>query len=146
MPSQSRIVSACLLVRTGPLRTGYAEPVFKEIGERYGPIDLSAIPTGAYEPRWFMSAQHVNPAEAVQLHLDVRSKCSMAIHCCTFSLTDEPLDEPPALLVRELRDRGLDAASFLTVQHGQTMVVRDGRVVNEPKTLPLVLPPAQQQP
>lgn len=47
--------------------SGYCS-VFKEIGEKYGPFDLAAIPVGAYEPRWFMKPQHVNPAEAVQMH------------------------------------------------------------------------------
>lgn len=31
-------------------------PVFKEIGAKYGPFDLCAIPVGAYEPRWFVRA------------------------------------------------------------------------------------------
>ncbi|GIY59077.1 n-acyl-phosphatidylethanolamine-hydrolyzing phospholipase D [Caerostris extrusa] len=52
--------------------TGYCE-VFKQIGRVHGPFDLSAIPIGAYEPRWFMKYQHVNPEEAVQIHLDVRA-------------------------------------------------------------------------
>ena len=47
--------------------TGYCQ-VFKEIGQKYGPFDLSAIPIGAYEPRWFMKPQHIGPAEAVQIH------------------------------------------------------------------------------
>ena len=36
--------------------TGYNEIQFKEIGDEYGPFDLSAIPIGAYEPRWFMKS------------------------------------------------------------------------------------------
>lgn len=47
--------------------TGYCG-VFKEIGQKYGPFDLSAIPIGAYTPQWMLKAQHVNPAEAVQIH------------------------------------------------------------------------------
>ncbi|CAF4171778.1 unnamed protein product [Rotaria sp. Silwood2] len=48
--------------------------IFRHIGKKYGPFDLSAIPIGAYEPRWMMEAQHVSPDEAVQIHIDVQSK------------------------------------------------------------------------
>jgi len=74
--------------------TGYA-PHFREIGHKLGPFDVSAIPIGAYEPRWFMRHYHITPEEAFQIHLDVRSKKSVAIHWGTFMLTDERLDEPP---------------------------------------------------
>ena len=47
--------------------TGYCG-VFKDIGQKYGPFDLAAIPIGAYEPRWFMKPQHVDPQEAIQIH------------------------------------------------------------------------------
>lgn len=43
-------------------------PVFKQIGQKFGPFDLSAIPIGAYEPRDIMIAQHCNPEEAVNIH------------------------------------------------------------------------------
>lgn len=69
--------------------------MFKEIGQRYGPIDVAAIPIGAYEPRWFMRPQHINTSEALMIHREVCAKRSLSIHCCTFCLTDEPLDEPP---------------------------------------------------
>jgi L-ascorbate metabolism protein UlaG (beta-lactamase superfamily) len=45
--------------------TAYA-PFFRDIAERTGPIDLALLPIGAYEPRWFMQAVHMNPAEAVR--------------------------------------------------------------------------------
>jgi N-acyl-phosphatidylethanolamine-hydrolysing phospholipase D len=101
--------------------SGYT-PHFREIGEKYGPFDLAAIPIGAYEPRWFMKKHHMNPQEAVMVHQDVRSRKSIAIHWGTFSLTDEPLDEPPRLLARSLRDRGIDAEEFLVLKHGETLI------------------------
>ena len=38
--------------------TGYCD-VFKVIGEKYGPVDLSLIPIGSYHPRWFLCNYHV---------------------------------------------------------------------------------------
>ncbi|GLI60796.1 hypothetical protein VaNZ11_003030 [Volvox africanus] len=116
--------------------TGYC-PVFKEIGARLGPIDLAAIPIGAYEPRWFMKPQHTNPEEGLQIALDVRAAVSIGIHTATWSLTDEPLDEPPARLQAAVQERGLPESSFVTLQHGEMAVVRGGRLENQPKTLPV---------
>ena len=63
--------------------TGYSKD-FEEIGKRYGPMDLSLIPIGAYAPRWFMQDMHVNPEEAVKIHLDVKSRQSIWMHWGTF--------------------------------------------------------------
>jgi N-acyl-phosphatidylethanolamine-hydrolysing phospholipase D len=60
-----------------------------------GGFDLALIPIGAYEPRWFMSQQHVNPMESIRIHHDVGAKRSIGVHWGTFQLTDEPLDQPP---------------------------------------------------
>ncbi|KAG9280138.1 N-acyl-phosphatidylethanolamine-hydrolyzing phospholipase D [Astyanax mexicanus] len=68
--------------------TGYC-PVFQEIGKRFGPFDLAAIPIGAYLPRGIMKSQHVDPEEAVQIHIDVQAKNSVAIHWGTFALAYE---------------------------------------------------------
>jgi L-ascorbate metabolism protein UlaG (beta-lactamase superfamily) len=102
--------------------TGYA-PHFKEIGHKLGPFDLSAIPIGAYEPRWFMRNYHINPEEALQIHLDVRSKKSVAIHWGTFILTDEPLDEPPKRLEEARRENGRSEEEFLILRHGEIIVL-----------------------
>lgn len=100
--------------------TGYC-PVFREIGERFGPMDLSVIPIGAYEPRWFMQPMHVNPEEAVQIHRDVRSRLSVASHWGTFCLTDEPMDEPPRRLRQALEQAGIPEREFHVLDVGQTM-------------------------
>jgi L-ascorbate metabolism protein UlaG (beta-lactamase superfamily) len=101
--------------------TGYSAQHFKDVGARFGPLDLALLPIGAYEPRWFMRTQHVDPEEAVQIHKDLRAHRSIGIHWGTFQLTDEPLDAP----VRDLaaaRDRlGVSATEFTTLRHGQTL-------------------------
>ncbi|MDZ7696828.1 MAG: MBL fold metallo-hydrolase [Deltaproteobacteria bacterium] len=102
--------------------TGYC-PHFKAIGKRLGPFDLAAIPIGAYAPRWFMRNHHVNPEEALQIHEDIGSRKSVAIHWGTFILTDEPLDEPPERLKKALADRGLPQDEFMALKHGETLVL-----------------------
>lgn len=99
--------------------TGYFS-AFKQIGERYGPFDLAAIPIGAYNPAWFMNPMHVDPEQAVQVHQDIQAKQSLGIHWGTFLLTDEPVDEPPKLLQRAVNELGLRKESFITLKHGET--------------------------
>jgi N-acyl-phosphatidylethanolamine-hydrolysing phospholipase D len=102
--------------------SGYT-PIFKEIGAQLGPFDLSAIPIGAYEPQWFMRYHHISPEEALQVHLDIRSRKSVAIHWGTFVLTDEPLDEPPQRLKKALDEKGLSREVFLALMHGETITL-----------------------
>jgi L-ascorbate metabolism protein UlaG (beta-lactamase superfamily) len=103
--------------------TGYS-PHFREIGDKFGPFDLSAMPIGAYEPRWFMRRHHVNPEEAVQAHIDLGAEKSIGIHWGTFMLTDEPLDEPPELLKKALKEKGIPEDRFKVLMHGETVVLK----------------------
>ena len=65
---------------------------FREIRRRVGLIDLALLPIGAYEPRWFMQAVHMNPAEAVQAHIDLGAPESIGMHFGTFQLTTEGIE------------------------------------------------------
>jgi N-acyl-phosphatidylethanolamine-hydrolysing phospholipase D len=96
--------------------TGYSSD-FEEIGRRLGPIDLAAVPIGAYEPRPMMGPVHVNPEEAVRIALDVRAWRTVGMHFGTFDLTDEPLDEPPVRFRTAAAARGFaeDAAWILNI-------------------------------
>lgn len=67
---------------------------FKEIGDKYGPVDVLFAPIGAYEPRWFMKENHMNPEEALRAAQDLKAKTFIPIHWGTFDLSDEPLDLP----------------------------------------------------
>jgi len=103
--------------------TGYSAD-FADIHARLGPVDLAALPIGAYEPRWFMQVMHVNPEEAVQIHLDLHARASVAMHWGTFVLTDEPLDEPPHRLRRALTAADLTERDFWIMRHGETRTLR----------------------
>lgn len=99
--------------------TGYF-PGFTEVGARLGPIDLAAIPIGAYEPRAMMGAVHVNPEEAVHAALDVRATRAVGMHFGTFDLADEPLDEPPRRFRAEAERLGLGADQIWVLDIGET--------------------------
>lgn len=102
--------------------SGYA-PFFVDIGHRLGPMRLSLLPIGSYQPRWFMAPMHLNPEEAVRVHLDVRSELSIGMHWGTFRLSDEPMAEPPIALRHQLARRHESAAAFRTLQIGETLVI-----------------------
>ena len=71
--------------------TGYT-PAFAGIGARLGPFDLTLLPIGAYEPRWFMSEMHMNPEEAVRAFQVCGAEFALGHHYGTFQLTNEPID------------------------------------------------------
>ena len=88
--------------------TGYGDGrIFREMRQRIGRPDLALIPIGAYAPRWFMSAQHADPSEAVQIMEDLEAARAVGIHWGVFQLTNERRDEPPELLLEALARRGI---------------------------------------
>lgn len=98
-------------------------PAFKEIGNALGPFDVSLIPIGAYEPRFFMSTIHLAPQDSVLVHRDVKSRRSYGIHWGSFRLTPEDVNEPPKLLIDEAKRQGIDPAEFATIQIGQSVSI-----------------------
>ena len=102
--------------------TGYG-PHFREIAARLSPVDLALLPIGAYEPRWFMKDIHMNPAEAVQAHLDLGARRSLGMHWGTFQLTPEGVDEPVRELTKALQERGVPAQQFRPAEVGQSISV-----------------------
>lgn len=100
--------------------TAYNPYQFKEIGEILGEVDLAMIPIGAYEPRWFMKTQHVNPLDAVKIFKDINAKSAFGIHWNTFVLTAEAIDEPPKALERALQKNAINAELFQAMSIGRT--------------------------
>lgn len=101
--------------------TGYNPIDFKEIKERFSNIDLSLIPIGVYKPRKFMRPVHVDPREAVQIHIDVGSRLSIGGHWGTFCLSSEEMERPPFDLQQALEVRNLAPQTFRVLFPGQTV-------------------------
>jgi L-ascorbate metabolism protein UlaG (beta-lactamase superfamily) len=102
--------------------SGYAT-IFRDIAARVGSMDLALLPIGAYEPRWFMKDVHMNPAEAVQAHLDLEAKQSLAMHFGTFQLTTEAIDEPLRALDAARSERGVAPDRFRALRWGDSFVM-----------------------
>ena len=79
--------------------TGYGN-IYKELGKKYGPIDLTFINIGAYNfypmsPRKDKSIYHTNPEEALNIGQDLKSKKVLGMHWGTVVLSLEPIFDPP---------------------------------------------------
>lgn len=85
---------------TGPL------PQLSEIGERFGPFDLTIIPIGAYDPAW--PAIHTTPEEGVEVHQQVQGKTMLPVHWATFDLALHPWIEPIERFVAAAKAAGID--------------------------------------
>jgi len=96
--------------------TGWGDH-FEQIRQRFAPIRLALLPIGSYLPRWFMKPAHIDPAEAVEAHLTLGAKTSVAIHYGTFHLGDDgeqtPVDDLRAAIA------GKQVASFHVIEHGE---------------------------
>jgi N-acyl-phosphatidylethanolamine-hydrolysing phospholipase D len=75
--------------------TGYGN-IYKDLGQKYGPIDLSMINIGAYDfrPMFDKSIYHTTPEEALNIAQDLKSKKVLGTHWGTFVLSLEPIMEP----------------------------------------------------
>jgi N-acyl-phosphatidylethanolamine-hydrolysing phospholipase D len=93
---------------------------FAEIGKRLGPIDLAALPIGAYRPRSIMHFVHLNPEEAIQAAVDLGAHRVVAMHYGTFDLTEEPPGEPPRRFRRAAARRGFGSDRAWTLNVGES--------------------------
>ena len=99
-------------------------PFFAEIRRRLGPLDVALLPIGAYEPRWFKQAVHMNPEEAVQAHLDLEVRQSIAMHFGTIQLTTEAIDAPTIALDEACRLNDIPQTRFRALDFGESLEFR----------------------
>lgn len=106
--------------------SGYSRN-FNETRERFAQhmkdgalFDIALLAVGAYQPRWFMKEQHMDPPEAVQAHRDLAARRSLGIHWGTFALTDESLDQPPRDLAAARQAQRLAEQDFFVLPIGGT--------------------------
>jgi L-ascorbate metabolism protein UlaG (beta-lactamase superfamily) len=104
--------------------SGYGEGRhFRGVAEAYGPLRLAILPIGAYEPRWFMKDQHMNPSDAVKALADCGAERALAHHHGTFQLTDEAIDAPVNALHAALDEARVPRERFVALKPGQAVEI-----------------------
>jgi L-ascorbate metabolism protein UlaG (beta-lactamase superfamily) len=96
---------------------------FRNVGEEHGPLRAAILPIGAYEPRWFMSDQHMNPEEAVNALNDCGAEIALAHHHSCFQLTDEAIDTPVKALAEALAVARIPPERFPVLKPGQVLTL-----------------------
>lgn len=98
--------------------TGYFDG-FRDIGQRYGPFDVTLLECGAYDPMW--EGVHMLPAQTLQAHRDLRGQWLLPIHNSTFDLAFHEWNAPLEALVG-LAER--QAVAVATPRIGQPVDLR----------------------
>jgi L-ascorbate metabolism protein UlaG (beta-lactamase superfamily) len=100
--------------------TGYGN-IYKEIGDKYGPIDITMINIGAYDfrPMFDKSIYHTTPEEALNVAQDLRSKKVLGMHWGTFVLSLEPIMEPPVRFKENAEKFGFKKKDAITFKIGE---------------------------
>ena len=100
--------------------TGYGN-IYKEIGEKYGPIDITMINIGAYDfrPMFNKSIYHTTPEEALNVAKDLKSKKVLGMHWGTFVLSLEPIMEPPIRFKENADKFGFTKEDAITFKIGE---------------------------
>lgn len=88
--------------------SGYG-PHFQEIGDAYGPFDLTLMECGQYDQRW--AAIHMMPEETVQAHLDLKGDVLLPIHWGAFTLSFHSWTEPVERVTRAAKERNVRIAT-----------------------------------
>jgi L-ascorbate metabolism protein UlaG (beta-lactamase superfamily) len=97
--------------------SGYG-PHFKEIGEKYGPFDLTLLECGQYDERW--SNIHMMPEETVRAHLELRGKMLIPVHWGAYTLSFHAWTDP----VERVTEAALKyQVSISTPKIGETVVI-----------------------
>tara|TARA_B100001057_G_scaffold495174_2_gene593522 strand:- start:215 stop:808 length:594 start_codon:yes stop_codon:yes gene_type:complete len=98
--------------------------IYKEIGDKYSPIDLTFINIGAYNfypimPYKDKSIYHTNPEEALKVAQNLKSKKVIGMHWGTFVLSLEPIMEPPKRFKNSAQEYGFKREDALVFKIGE---------------------------
>ena len=109
--------------------TGYGN-IYKELGNKYGPIDVTFINIGAYNfypmmPVKDKSIYHTNPEEALQIGKDLNSKKVIGMHWGTFVLSLEPIMEPPKRFKDSAKDFGYSKDDAIIFKIGELKKLKE---------------------
>ena len=99
--------------------------IYKELGNKFGPIDLTLINIGAYNfypmsPRKDRSIYHTNPEEALNIGKDLQSKKVLGMHWGTVVLSLEPILDPPIRFKNSSSQYGYNSEDAIIFKIGQS--------------------------
>jgi L-ascorbate metabolism protein UlaG (beta-lactamase superfamily) len=100
---------------------------FRAIGRVFGGIDAACLPLGAYEPRWFMSAQHMSPEQSLSALDDLSATHLVGMHWAAYDLSDEPIDAGPRLLLQTAAVGGMAESRLHVLRPGGSLALRGKR-------------------
>lgn len=100
---------------------------FADIGERYGPFDLTLMECGQYDERW--APIHMMPEQTVQAHLDVRGGVLLPIHWGAFTLALHDWTDPAERVTKAAAERNVRLA---IPRIGEPVAIGSGRVPTDP--------------
>jgi L-ascorbate metabolism protein UlaG (beta-lactamase superfamily) len=104
--------------------TGFGDGnTFRHVAERHPGVRLALMPIGAYEPRWFMRGEHMNPSDAVEALRLSGADIALGHHWGTFQLTTEAHEQPAADLADALRRAGVPDDRFMAMRPGQVFAL-----------------------
>ena len=106
--------------------TGYGD-VYKDLGKKYGPIDLTFINIGAYDfrPMFEKSVYHTNPEEALNIAQDLKSKKVIGMHWGTIVLSLEPIMEPSVRFKANAEKYGYKKEDAILFKIGEVQKLED---------------------
>lgn len=82
---------------------------FKQIGDKYGPFDVTLMECGQYDMRWPLI--HMMPEETVQAHRDVGGKVMIPIHWGAFTLALHDWTDPVERVLRAAEQHSVVVAT-----------------------------------
>ena len=106
--------------------TGYGN-IYKELGKKYGSIDITMINIGAYDfkPMFDKSIYHTTPEEALNVAQDLKSKKVIGMHWGTFVLSLEPIMEPPKRFKDNAEKFGFKKEDAIIFKVGEFKTIND---------------------
>lgn len=100
-------------------------PVYERLGGQYGPMDLTFVNIGAYEPRELMKYSHATPEEGLDIAKQLRSNKVAGMHWGTILMSLEDPFEPPVRFKQNAKNYGYKEEDLLLFKIGETKALKE---------------------
>jgi L-ascorbate metabolism protein UlaG (beta-lactamase superfamily) len=94
---------------------------FKQIGEKFGVIDLAILEAGQYNTMWPLI--HMMPEETVQAAIDLNARAMMPVHWGKFMLAMHEWNEPVKRIIKKADELGM---AVVTPRIGEPLAIKSG--------------------